>query len=541
MKELNIVKNDDKQRSVALTVFAIKKNLGKTEEEAYECIVDGGQDQGIDGIDYDEIKDNELLITIFQSKYKQNLDGNSSFPENAIMKIKDAIEELFKFDCEISVNKRLNEKLEEIRGFIAEGKIPSYTVILCNNGQRWSKEADKKIKSIKEKFAGYVNFEHMGVHEFTKLAPLGSIDAKMTLTGKSTHENFDFKEAIIGRLPAKKLADIMEKEGDNLLQGNIRDYLKYTKVNKDIIETLDDPEKKKDFYFLNNGITFICEDFIHSATLPENRTLHLEGLQLINGGQTARTIQKIAQEKGRDYLEGVDILVKFYKISNNEEFINNIIYATNNQNPIDLRDLKANDDRQRRLKQSIDSLPDVGIAKLEYRTKRPFTNPNELTNAVVAEAVLAIWRMRPHQARFNTRQHFGTLYDIIFTNNLNGAQAIIAVLIHRFCETERKRQNGEAPAFLLYGSRFIAMQMGRYLLRDLKMEKIEELVPKKLKDAYEKFDREKENYYSYAIEDVGDILPSVDSISSLQQVSAFFRRNDSVEKLKNQELKDLLV
>lgn len=33
--------------------------------------------------------------------------------------------------------------------------------------------------------------------------------------------------------------------------------------------------------------------------------------------------------------------------------------------------------------------------------------PKELTSAVVAEAVLAIWRHRPHQARFMGRQHKG--------------------------------------------------------------------------------------------------------------------------------------
>ena len=89
---------------------------------------------------------------------------------------------------------------------------------------------------------------------------------------------------------------------------------------------------------------------------------------------------------------------------------------------------------------------------------------DEFTSAVIAEAVLAIWRNRPHQARFRSREHFGALYDEIFSESLNGAQAIIAALLHRHAENRRKRPPDDAPDFLSYGSRFVAMLMGRYLL-----------------------------------------------------------------------------
>ena len=91
----------------------------------------------------------------------------------------------------------------------------------------------------------------------------------------------------------------------------------------------------------------------------------------------------------------------------------------------------------------------------------------ELTNSVVAEAVLAVWRKRPHQARFLSREHFNSLYEIIFSKDLNGAQAIVAALLWRLAENKRKRPPEDAPDFLPYASRFIAMQMGQYLLEEL--------------------------------------------------------------------------
>ena len=104
-----------------------------------------------------------------------------------------------------------------------------------------------------------------------------------------------------------------------------------------------------------------------------------------------------------------------------------------------------------------------------YRAKREdrAVSPDEFTSAVIAEAVLAIWRHRPHQARFRSREHFGALYKTIFTHELNGAQAVIAALLHRHAENRRKRPPEDAPDFLAYGSRFSAMLMGGYLLNEM--------------------------------------------------------------------------
>jgi len=66
-----------------------------------------------------------------------------------------------------------------------------------------------------------------------------------------------------------------------------------------------------------------------------------------------------------------------------------------------------------------------------------------------------------------SREHFGKLYDIIFTPDLNGAQVVIATLLFRIAENKRKRPPAGAPEFLRYGSCFLGMLMGKYLLCDL--------------------------------------------------------------------------
>ncbi len=70
-----------------------------------------------------------------------------------------------------------------------------------------------------------------------------------------------------------------------------------------------------------------------------------------------------------------------------------------------LRDLKANEPRQKNLSEAITSLGYKSRAKREDRT----VTADEFTSAVIAEAVLAVWRERPYQAKFSGRKHFGML------------------------------------------------------------------------------------------------------------------------------------
>ena len=116
------------------------------------------------------------------------------------------------------------------------------------------------------------------------------------------------------------------------------------------------------------------------------------------------------------------------------------------QNPVDLRDLRSNDEIQRQL--------EIGMGNLGYTYRRQReeggSGSNVITSSIVAESVLAIWRRRPHQAKFRRKEHFGKLYEDIF-RNLNAAQAVLAVLIFRAAENERKRPTSSTPPDFMPG------------------------------------------------------------------------------------------
>ncbi len=56
------------------------------------------------------------------------------------------------------------------------------------------------------------------------------------------------------------------------------------------------------------------------------------------------------------------VLVRLYQLpSENDDLVRRITFATNSQNPVNLRDLKANDDKQQRLEIDVQQLGYVEI------------------------------------------------------------------------------------------------------------------------------------------------------------------------------------
>ena len=60
----------------------------------------------------------------------------------------------------------------------------------------------------------------------------------------------------------------------------------------DIRATLLDDEKSADFYFYNNGITMICDRFDFNALQRTDYVVRMKNVQVINGGQTCKTIHR---------------------------------------------------------------------------------------------------------------------------------------------------------------------------------------------------------------------------------------------------------
>lgn len=525
--------DENRKRSAAFVLLCMANCLDIPLAEAAELLTEGGNDAGVDGLHVGEVEDGEFLVTIFQGKYKiNNLDGTANFPENGVQKAVNTVQVLFDPYRQVTLNEKLAPRVEEIRSLIRDAYIPRVRVVLCNNGARWNDIAQAWIDQLKKEFPDKTEFYHFNHDSIVKiLQRTDSVDTTIQLSGQMIVEDMNYKRVLLGRVAVQQIADLFEQHGDRLLQRNIRRYLGLhsNRVNTAIHQTLCS-DKADNFYFYNNGITVVCDKFDYNAFQKTDHKIHLRNMQIINGGQTCRTIHETLRSGSPNTAwQSAFVMLRIYQLSEeNKEFVQDITYATNSQNPVDLRDLRSNDEAQKRLE------PGMGDLGYSYKRQREEGGGGAavISSAIAAEAVLAVWRERPHQAKFRRKEHFGRFYEEIF-NNLSAAQAILAVLIFRGAEAERRRPSGvNPPPFIPYASHYISMLVGRKLLREQGIG-LRDVSHRNFGEIEGRFRAHEARYHAEAVAEVIEALKGCygDREISLQQLSATFRRGDLLEML----------
>lgn len=524
----------NKKKSTAFVLLCISTCLDLPLDKAAELITDGGNDAGVDGLHVGDVEDGEFWVTIFQGKYKVNdLEGKANFPENGVQKAVDTVHVLFDPYRRVALNEEIAPRIEEIRSLIRDAYIPNVRVVLCNNGAQWAIQANDWIDEAKKDYGDKVDFVHFNHDSIVSILQQNKkVDTSLNLSGQAIVEDMNYMRVLIGRVPVQEIHRLFNDHGDKLLERNVRRYLGLhtNRVNMAIHNTLCDPKRSDKFYFYNNGITVVCDKFDYNAFQKSDYKVQLKNMQIINGGQTCRTIQETLNAPPSNRVgESAYVMIRIYQLAETDKaFVQDITYATNSQNPVDLRDLRSNDEIQRQL--------EIGMGDLGYTYRRQReeggSGSNVITSSIVAESVLAIWRRRPHQAKFRRKEHFGKLYEDIF-RNLNAAQAVLAVLIFRAAENERKRPTSPTPPdFMPYASHYISMLMGRKLLADMKVE-LMEVSHRNFHEILKRFEDNQTKYHADTVEEVRDALTDCygNREISLQQLSATFRRGDLLETL----------
>ena len=522
-----------RMKSLAFVYLCVKIVLDLDAREAFDCVTDGGGDFGVDAMRVTEEVDGEFAVTLFQAKYGARLDAQAEFPESGISALINAIRHIFDPSAELgAINERLRVKVEEARALIRDGFIPRIRAITCNNGRKWNRQADALIELAG--FGDQVTWEYVnhdvliGILQRPK-----QVDETLRLVGKANVEDMNFSRVCIGRMPVTEVAALMRTHGDRLLERNIRRYLGLhgNRVNEGIRSTLQS-QQSSFFYFFNNGLTLVCNDFSYNALQNSDYQVRVENLQIVNGGQTCMTILKTCEAmlaEGKPLPSDASVLIRLYKLpKDNDDIVLQITHATNSQNPVDLKDLRSNDQIQLQLEASIQSLG------FHYRRKRVdgSPKPSDITAGAAAEALLAVWRQAPHQAKFLTREHFGKLYPAIFPPNINGAQVVLAVLLYRIAENHRRRPSGNDPILVRYASCFIAMRMGQRLLHDLDAT-IDQITHHDFPAAKKLVEEKGEDYFRIAVAEVQAALQDLYGLKEVStlQLSATFRRGDLIQKL----------
>lgn len=527
--------DDDKLRSRAFVWLATSIVLDVPLEEAWSLVTDGGGDLGIDAMHVGDVVDGEFVVTLVQGKHRRRPVGR--FPANDVGKLAQIVGVLFDPDLPLPhARLEVAARVEEIRSLVREGSVPTVRVVLCNNGERWGEDADAIIANARLPHDQVV-WEYFGPDALVgAMQRPRDVHDDLQLVGEAIIEEFDFFRVLVGKVRVTELARLVGAHGDRLLERNIRRYLglQHNRVNQAIASTLRSPEKRANFYFFNNGVTLTCSKFRHNALQGGNYRAKLERLQVVNGGQTCHTIWRTLEELPHEDFSGAYAMVRIYELDDDRrDLVHEITYATNSQNPVDLRDLRANDEIQQRLELG---LRDLGHA---YIRKRGGGQPEGpvITPAQAAEAVLAVWRRQPHLARSNPAQLFGRLYGHVFTESLSPVEVLVAVEILRvvrsverelLASAEPRGPLDEVVRFLPYATHTVAMFVGEELLRGVPRERLLREHPALLASLR----ADAEARYWRGVLEVRLLLALAgldEQRASLQRLAGAFRRGDLLE------------
>lgn len=176
----------------------------------------------------------------------------------------------------------------------------------------------------------------------------------------------------LGVIPGKTLADLYEKYGSRLLEGNVRSFLS-TKVavNKQIRSTINNAPEM--FFAYNNGISCTAKD-VRIEDTPHGRFItYAKDFQIINGGQTTASIAN-AKLKDKADLSKIFVQMKLTAIdeSSDEEadtLIRNISRSSNSQNKVSDADFFASHPFHRQMESASRRTFAPAVKGAQYETK----------------------------------------------------------------------------------------------------------------------------------------------------------------------------
>jgi AIPR protein len=420
--------------------------------EVDDCICDGSYDKGLDGI---YVNEHLSQIDVFQSRLVKGkkTQGDASLHEFYGTLAQFANASAVKGMEQTTKNKELASLLQaqEIAKKVAEG----YEVrgVFLTNAARDQNAIDFLMTTPNLILYDEVELQKDFV-PIDKTEPI------------STPVSFDVSSVPIMDYPigstlrmaivpvaAEELVQMQGISSGELFAWNVRQWLKKTKVNKDIERSIRTQEEHKFFPAFHNGLTVLCKNL----SLTKDK-ITISGYAVVNGCQSLTGLYENKKQLSSD----LRILTKFIQISPETPLAMKITDHTNNQNGTTARDLQSNNPIQTRLQTEFDA---EYKGKLHYRIKRgehpEWDEAKVIENDLAARILLAFDLKRPWECH-QSYKLFDESHSAIFGRPEVNANRIVSCFDIYQCIL-KKLELLENGLFAWYSlSRFLLL----YLLRE---------------------------------------------------------------------------
>ena len=419
------------------------------------------QDEGIDAIYIDE---DAKCINLFNFKYrpKWNVDKEQSINETVISsKYLNILQ---------TENNSLDGKLRNITDFIIEknqsDEVWTTVLYVVSNENKELDHSNNELENLRQVYGIETNC--MGLDTLTQLISLhpAPVSTKIIVPADSiltySEDNISTEKSYV---LCVRLTDLIRITCDdegirndvaleddsklfytniemNVLYENVRGYILKSKYNSNILKTLKNEPSR--FYFYNNGLTIVAEN-ISAEKINTNKKwkLTIDNFQVINGGQTLRTIHKFAKESidNISKLSDASVQLRIIKV-NDDDFKSKISEYTNSQNAISIVDLKSMRKEQIDLE---DYLSENGILYIRKSGNTGDDNKTYtycITIQKLGQILYAVYG-NPGQVSNKKKNIFTTEYDNLFcTDELLSPQTVNYIKAYYDIREEYKSVDG---------------------------------------------------------------------------------------------------
>lgn len=336
---------------------------------------DKNDDFGVDAIFIDE---DENIIQLFNFKYRESFKSASQQVNDTILSTK-FINALLNADTS-KLSGKIKNLAQKIIDNLESNDIWKLQLYVISNEEFKITEKDQNLIQL-EKFyeLEIISIGLTQIGEYISLRP-EPIDAELILDNDAvmsfTESSISSSKSYILRLPLTEiiritcnnkdlrnkyniedLSDLSNSKIDfSVLFDNVRGLVLKSKFNKNIYDSLKNETSK--FFMYNNGLTLTANDIrAESVNAGKKVRISLKSIQVLNGGQTLRTIHAFNAEDSKnieEYLSNGEILIRVFKTSLDQTLNNKIAEYTNSQNSISNIDLKSLRSEQLQLEQFLD-------------------------------------------------------------------------------------------------------------------------------------------------------------------------------------------
>jgi len=431
--------------ATAFSHFALSKILKIDDAEIAAAITDGGDDRGIDAV-YIDSRPEARRIHLFQFKHISDFrKSENNFPSNEVDKISTFLDDCFRQETglEESCNPLLWLKVQAIWSALEEA-VYTVHIHLCTNGSKLKAQHGDRFRDALKPYRHAQLSEHDLLWFSNALSRASRDDRKLVLPiieNQLFGRTDGFAQGLIATVRASDLVDLIRdpeypSEVDStLFEENIRLYLgEENEVNRKILTTATS-KNNLEFWYLNNGVTIVCQGLEYQPKSANPRAYMLNP-QIVNGGQTSHALF----EAGRadiTRIADVRILVRIIETAD-QSLTNRIAEATNSQTPIRSRDIRSNDKIQIQLENALRPL---GFFYERKNDQHIGEAADRRIDAVkLGQVILAYVLREPDRAKTASNKIFGEYYDWVFNENMLSAENVLAIWkVYRHVEDDRQK------------------------------------------------------------------------------------------------------